>query len=409
MKISQAAKTLGIGNRRRDASPRSLRGTFTTRDVRDRARRRLPRPVFDYVEGGADNESSVSENETAYREVRFVPIALGGISEVDTTTTLFGETFSAPIGLSPTGYTRMISTDGERAVLAAAKRRNIPYSLSTMASTSLESLTSDPGNHRNLWFQLYLMRDRKISFDMVRRAQDCGVHVLEIAVDTTVSGNRIRDRRSGLTIPPQLSPSTVLKIAARPRYSWQMLTHPPLVFENILASDLDGNFSTGAIADITAQFESSIGWRDIEQIRAIWPGALVLKGPISATDAVRAVSFGVDGIHLSNHGGRQLDQLPAPFRLVQELREAVGHDRTLIVDSGVRSGADVAASVAAGADAAFIGRPYLWGLAAAGTQGVDHIISILTDELRRTMQLLGAGSISALSTHGLKLIGRSKG
>lgn len=405
MKISEAAQTLGLGTRRHDPAPRSLRGAFTTRDVRDRARRRLPKPVFDYVEGGADREATIDENELAFRNVRFRPIALAGITEVDTRTTLFGETFGLPIGLSPTGYTRMISIHGEQAVLEAARGRNVPYSLSTMASTSLETLAAASENSRNLWFQLYLLKDRRISFDMVRRAEDCGVHVLEIAIDTTVSGNRIRDRRSGLTIPPQVTPSTVLKIAARPRYWWQMLTHPPLVFENIVASDSEGTFSSGAIADISAEFDSSISWADIEEIRSSWTGALVLKGPISAVDAARAVALGVDGIHLSNHGGRQLDQLPAPLHSVREVRAAIGPDQTLIVDSGIRSGADVAASLAAGANAAFIGRPYLWGLAAGGKAGVDHVISILTDELRRTMQLLGADSISSLSAHGPELIG----
>lgn len=383
-----------------DGHRRRLAACLTVGDLRRLARRRLPRSVFDYVDGGADEEITLRGNVAAFRRWRFRPSVLVDVADTDLRTSILGGPAEAPLGFAPTGYTRMVSPIGEPAVAAAAARVGIPYVLSTMATTSLEELARGPGRGADRWFQLYVWKDRELTRRMVERAAACGYRVLEVTVDTPVSGYRTRDVRNGFTIPPSVTFGALLDIGLRPGYWRRMLAAPALRFANV------GGGSGGSIADIGGQFDPSVTWSELARIREMWPGKLVLKGPVGPRDAVRAVELGADGVHLSNHGGRQLDRTIAPIDLVAPVRAALGDGPAVLVDSGVRHGADIATAVALGADAAFAGRAYLWGLAAGGFDGVRKAATLLTDQLRRTMQLAGVTSIAQLRQEGPELLVR---
>jgi L-lactate dehydrogenase (cytochrome) len=272
-----------------------------------------------------------------------------------------------------------------------------------MATTSIEDLSKNVESlDSDLWFQLYVWRDRALTNQLIGRAADRGFRVLEIAVDTSVAALRIRDAKNGFTIPPKLTLASLADIGMKPKYWLSMLANPALEFANVSGVTQDGGGYT--ISNITSQFDPSVTWSDVESIRKLWPGKLVIKGPVGAVDAQRARDIGVDAVHLSNHGGRQLDSTISPVHLVHGVRDAVGKSMEIFVDSGVRSGADIATAIALGADAAFVGRPYLYGLAAGGRLGVDKVISLLHSELKRTMQLLGVASIRELRDRGSEFL-----
>ena len=382
--------------RRRDV----LTHCRTIADVRHAARRRLPRPVFDYVDGGADEELSLAANEAGWRSFSFHPRVLADVSRSDLTTTILGAPAALPFGLAPTGYTRMIHPAGELAVGRAAAAAGAPYVLSTMASTSLEDVRGGLPD-ADLWFQLYVWKDRGVTRELVARAWEHGYRVLEVAVDTAVSGQRVRDLRNGLTIPPQITPATAARIGMRPRYWTAMLRNPALTFANFDGLGASSGFT---IESISTQFDPSVGWDRLAEIRELWPGRLTIKGPVGPDDALTAAAVGVDGVHLSNHGGRQLDRSVAPVHLIRPVREAVGERLEILVDSGIRHGADIATALALGADAAFVGRPYLYGLAVAQERGVAHVIDLLRRELTRTLQLLGVTSVAELRARGTELL-----
>ena len=403
MKLSEVLELIDLTPRGPNSRKRRIESALSIEDLEKVAERSLPRSVFDYIAGGSEREASLQGNLVAFDSWRFIPRCLVDVEATSTTTTILGHPASNPFGFAPTGYTKMISPSGESAVAAAAATAGIPYVLSTMATTSIEQLALEvAGTNADLWFQLYIWRDRALTAQLVDRAANSGYRVLEVAVDTSVAALRRRDVRNGFTIPPRLTPSSLLDIALKPRYWTGMIANPGLSFANVSDSTSAGGGYT--IANITNQFDPSVTWRDLDAIRAQWPGKLVLKGPVGPADARRARDAGVDGIHLSNHGGRQLDNTIAPINLVRPIRKAVGKAMDIIVDSGVRSGADVALAIALGANAAFVGRPYLFGLAAGGRRGVDKVVSLLHAELLRTMQLLGTPSIGELSRHGSTLV-----
>lgn len=364
-------------------------------DLARNAARRLPRPVFDYLEGGADGETTARDNMTAFQGCRFTSAVLRDVSATDPGTTLFGRPIALPLVLAPTGYTRMFHPEGELAVARAAMAAGVPYTLSTMATTAIEDVAAT--GHPDLWFQLYLWRDRELSLAMVDRARGCGYRVLEIAVDTPVSGRRLRDLRNGFTIPPALTPGAVAGIATRPGYWLGALRGPAIGFANIPAGRIR---SDSGIAEISGQFDPSVTWEALPELRRRWPGPLLLKGPIGAEDAARARALGIDGIHLSNHGGRQLDRAAHGLDLLPAVRDRLGGDVTVLVDSGVRRGGDIAAAVGLGADAAAAGRAYLYGLAAAGQPGVARALSLLSEEYVTTLRLLGVTGTAQLRADG---------
>jgi L-lactate dehydrogenase (cytochrome) len=379
-----------------DTTRRRLAACHDINDLRAMGRRVIPRPVFDYVDGGSDEEVSLAANVRAFRRWRFQPHALPEITTVDTAARLLDRDLPLPLALAPTGYTRMMHPGGEIAAARAAQRHGLPYALSTMATTTIEALAESA--QPDLWFQLYIQRDSGMNKDLVDRAAAAGYRVLMVTVDTVVTGRRIRDRRNGLVIPPELTIGSLASIAAKPSYWVRMLRSDPIDFANFAGQRGVTIHSTGEL------FNPAASWDDIVMLRDRWPGKLMLKGPISPSDARRAVSLGVDGLQLSNHGGRQLDRAVAPVDLLAPVREAVGPGVSLVVDSGVRHGSDIAVALALGADAASIGRAYLYGLMAGGEAGIDKAIDILTDQFQRTLHLLGMRSAAELRANGRELL-----
>jgi L-lactate dehydrogenase (cytochrome) len=322
------------------------------------------------------------------------------VASADTAAPLFGGSLPVPLLLGPAGYTRMLHPDGEIGAARSALRHGLPYTLSTMASTGIEELRSGVGGGGDLWFQLYLTRDRARALDLVARAAGNGFSTLVVTVDTIVAGNRVRDLRNGLSIPPALTLSTVASVALKPSYWYHLLAGPALDYANFAGRAPTTVMKT---ADF---FDADLNWSDISDLRSRWPGRLLLKGPVGAADARRALELGVDGVQLSNHGGRQLDRTVAPVDLIAPVREAVGPSFTVLVDSGVRHGADAAIALALGADAAVLGRAYLYGLMAGGEAGVDRALDLLSRQFKSTMQFLGMTSVAELRKHGPELITR---
>lgn len=383
-------------------SARALERAQLICDLRALAIKRTPRPIFDYVDGGADEELSLSRNRAAYLDWDLIPAGPNDVSEVSTDVMLLGERVSLPLVCGPTGYTRMMHPDGELGVAAAAAGAGVPYALSTLASTSLEDVAAS--GHPNLWFQLYMMRDRELSYALIDRAWAAGYRTLEVCVDVPVSGLRIRDVRNGLTIPPALTGAALLGFIRKPRYWIGALMHPSVKFAN--APGRLANEDAMTVSNTAAQFDPSLTWRDITGLRGRWEGKLIVKGPMTPVTAQAAIDAGADGLHLSNHGGRQLDRVQPPLLQLPAVREAVGARPTLLVDSGIRHGTDLAIAIALGADAGAIGRAYLYGLMAGGQRGVEIALRILGDEFGRALTLLGVSSVAELRERGSELVSR---
>lgn len=358
-------------------------------DLRGLARRRLPRGIFDYIDGGAEDEQTLADNRSAFGRWSFVPRVLRDVSGVDTSTTLLGARLPVPIVCSPTGFSRIADSEGELAVARAAARAGLPYCLSTLSTRSIEEVAAVSDGDK--WFQVYVWRDRDLVADMLERAAAARYSTILLTVDTAVLGRRERDVRRGFTLPPKLGPGTVLDGLTRPRWTWDFLRGGEITFANVAASVGGGTAVT--LSDfISSQFDPSLSWDDISWFRERWKGAILVKGVQSVADARIAVDRGVDGVMLSNHGGRQLDHSPAPIDLVAPVREAVGNATTVICDGGIRRGSDIVKALALGADACGIGRAYLYGLGAAGERGVEAALSMLTTEMARTMALSGVRS-----------------
>ena len=401
MNLQEVLELIQLRRFERDPVQRLINRIHMPDDFRAVAKRKLPRAVFDYVDGGADEEIAVAANREAFIRRKLSPQLLRDVSATDLTGELFGHQFQVPLGIAPTGYTRMMHPTGEVSSCLAAKAKGIPYTLSTMGTTTIEEVAAT--GHPNLWFQLYVTSDRRLSDPLIDRAGAAGYQALEVTIDTVVTGRRTRDLRNGLTIPPQLSLRTIADIARRPGYWVRMLRGPAIGFVNFTALS-PAEIKSAASTRISSLFDQSLNWADIEGIRKRWDGPLLLKGPIGPGDARRALDIGVSGFHLSNHGGRQLDRCTPTIDLLAPLRTAVGPDVPIVIDSGIRHGADIAVSIALGADMAFIGRPYVYAVAAAGQRGVEHVVSMLTDQLRSVMQLSGVTTLAELRQHGPELL-----
>jgi L-lactate dehydrogenase (cytochrome) len=382
------------------ADARALQRCHNVADFRRVARRRLPRGVFDYIDGGAEDEHTVAANVTAFAGHELHPMTLRGVDDVDMRTTILGRRSALPLGLAPTGFTRMAHTDGERAVAHAAAGAGVPYTLSTMGTVSLEDLAATAACDR--WFQLYIWRDRGISRELVDRAAASGYRVLMITVDTPVPGRRERDLRNGFTIPPVLGPAALTDLALHPRWWWRLLRDRPITFANVTADDHQD--PAGVMAYVADQFDPRVTWDDIAAFRQRWQGPMALKGILTPDDAARAADLGVDGVVLSNHGGRQLDRAAPPVMVLPAVRDRVGDRVELLVDSGVRRGGDLAIAVALGASACLVGRAYLYALATGGAAGVSRLLDLFATQLRTTMQLCGVASITELRDRGPDLV-----
>jgi L-lactate dehydrogenase (cytochrome) len=385
-----------------DPVARRLATAASVEDLRRIAKRRLPRGVFDYVDGGAEDERSLRNNSDAFARIEFRPRVLRAVAAVDTATTLLGRPLPFPLALAPTGFTRIADPEGELAVARAADRVGLPYTLSTMSTRSIEEVAAVSAGRK--WFQVYAWRDRGLVKDMVDRCREAGYEALVLTVDTAVLGRRERDVRRGFEMPPKLGIGTLVDGALHPGWTWAFARGEPIVFANVATSaggsgegHGDGRAPVTLAAYVNAQFDPNLSWDDVDWFRSMWDGPIVLKGIQCVADAVLAAERGVDAVALSNHGGRQLDSAPAPIELVAPVVDAVGDRTEVICDGGVRRGSDIVKAVALGARACMAGRAYLYGLGAAGERGVDHVLALLAADVRRTMALCGAASIADLT------------
>jgi L-lactate dehydrogenase (cytochrome) len=374
------------------ASPRArrLEAALTIEDLRAIAKRRTPRAAFDYTEGAAEAELSLARARQAFADIEFHPAILRDVSEVRTGWDVLGAPVAWPVGIAPTGFTRMMNTEGEVAGAHSAARFGIPFALSTMGTSSIEDVKAANPTGRN-WFQLYMWKDRDRSMALVERAARAGFDTLVVTVDVPVAGARLRDQRNGMTIPPSITPSTVLDVIPRPAWWINFLTTEPLAFASL-------DRWSGTVAELLdTMFDPTVTYEDLAWIRSQWPGKVVVKGVQTIEDARRLAEAGVDAITLSNHGGRQLDRAPIPFHLLPHVVREVGQDLEVHLDTGIMSGADIVASIALGARFTMIGRAYLYGLMAGGEAGVDRALTILTGQIARTMRLLGVASLEELN------------
>lgn len=387
---------------------RVLRDAYSVAEYRAAARRVLPSGIFDYLDGGSEDEATLRHNRAVFDQWGLMP-SWGPVVGPDTTTTVLGRTAALPITLTPTGATRLFHPDGELAVAEAAQAAGLPYSLAGLSTVSMEKVAGTfPELDR--WFNVGLSADKGALQDKLDRCAAAGYRTIIITVDTRALGSRERDRRNGFTAPPALTLSSLIGIASRPGWWVNFLRAEGIRFPNLEPADAEGSMVTPSMWEqILGHSESGQGWSDVEQLRAAWPGKIILKGTVNPNDVARAASLGVDAVQLSNHGGRQLDHMLSPMDVIQESRQTVGDSIELYVDSGIRRGSDIVKAIALGADACAIGRPYLYGLAAAGTAGVGRVVEILAEELRRTMTLVGVSSIAELKGRGSEIVRKLTG
>ncbi len=384
-----------------DSKVRRLSRALTIYDLRTIAKRRTPRAPFDYTDGAADGEVSLSRARIAFEEVEFRPRVLRNVSNVDLSTFMLGKKSSMPLGIAPTGFTRMMQTEGEDAGCTAARDAGIPFTLSTMGTRSIEDVATAAPDGRN-WFQLYRWKDRERSMGLVSRARAAGFDTLVLTVDVPVAGARLRDVRNGMTIPPSLTLRTIGN--AIPRLAWWMnfLTTDPLKFASL-------DSWNGTVAELLdSMFDPTVTYEDLRWIRSQWSGNLVVKGIQNVDDALLAIDAGANAIILSNHGGRQLDRAPVPIHLLPEVLKEVGERAEIHVDTGIMHGADIVTAIAQGAKFTWIGRAYLYGLMAGGKEGVDRSLEILRTQMTRTMKLLGAQSLSELEPSHVKFLNKRR-
>jgi L-lactate dehydrogenase (cytochrome) len=378
-----------------DPVERRLRRAASVADLRRLAKRRLPGGVFDYIDGGAEDERTLAANVAAFGRTTFRPRVLRGVETVDISSSVLGKRVDYPLVLAPTGFTRIADPQGELAVARAAARAGLPYTLSTLSTRSIEEVRAVSSGR--LWFQVYAWRDRALVKEMVDRAAAASYEALVLTVDTAVLGRRERDVRRGFSLPPAVGPRTFVDGALHPSWTYAFLRSEPIRFANVVGRDVGDGASPVSLSEyINTQFDPSLSWADVEWLRSLWSGRIVVKGIQTVADAVLAAESGVDAIALSNHGGRQLDGAPAAFDLVAPVADAVGDALDIICDGGVRRGSDIVKAVAAGATAAMAGRAYLYALAAAGERGVDRVLDWFRTDVTRTMTLLGASRIADL-------------
>ncbi|HUR49075.1 MAG TPA: alpha-hydroxy acid oxidase [Acidimicrobiales bacterium] len=379
-----------------DGDRRRLRQAASVADLRRIARRRLPAGVFDYIDGAAEEERTLAANTDAFSRRTFQPRVLRDVRDVDPSTTLLGRPLPLPLVLAPTGFTRIAHPEGEVVVARAAGRAAVPYTLSTLSTRTIEDVAAaGPGPK---WFQVYVWRDRGLVKDMIDRAARSGFEALVLTVDTAVLGRRDRDVRRGFSLPPKIGLGTLVDGAIHPAWTWSFVRAEPIKFENVVGSTVGDGSSAVSLADyINSQFDPTLSWADVEWLRSIWDGPIILKGIQTVADALLAADAGVEAIALSNHGGRQLDTAPTPLDLIEPVVQAVGDRTEIICDGGVRNGGDIVKAVALGARACMAGRAYLYGLGAAGEQGVDYVLGLLDAGVRRTMALVGARTIDEIT------------
>lgn len=400
--LSSVRSVVRFGRIETDPVARRLARAASVADLRRIARRRLPAGCFDYIDGGAEDERTLAANCDAFARTTFRPRVLRGLGSVDCSAPVLGLPTPMPLVLAPTGFGRIADPQGELAVARAAARAGVPYTLSTLATRSIEEVRAV--SEGRLWFQVYAWRDRALVAEMVQRAAACDYEALVLTVDTAVFGRRERDVRRGFSLPPTLGIGTILDGLRHPGWTLGFLRNEPIRFANVVGRSVGDGSSPVALADyINRQFDPALSWADLDWLRSIWSGRILVKGIQCVADAVLAADAGVDGVVLSNHGGRQLDGSPSTLSLVAPVADALGGRAEIICDGGVRRGSDIVKAVAAGADSVMAGRAYLYALAAAGERGVDTLLGWWRDDIERTLHLIGAPSIAALDRSFLEL------
>ena len=398
-KVSELAPLLQFSLPTLRRKKRRLEQAYTIWDLRDIAKRRTPKGPFDYTDGSAESEVSLERARQAYRDLEFIPSILKDVSTADLTRTALGETFSMPVGIAPTGFTRMMQTQGEIAGARAAEKFGIPFTLSTLGTSTIEDVVAAAPDGRN-WFQLYMWKDREGSMALVERAKRAGVKNLMLTVDVPAAGQRIRDYRNGLTVPPRLTAGTVINAIPRPAWWINFLTTPSIEF----ASMKNWEGTVGELLDY--MFDPTMTWEDLKWIRQQWDGTLTVKGIQNLEDAKKAAKLGADAILLSNHGGRQLDRAPVMLHLLADIKKEFKMDYEIHIDTGIMHGADVLAAVALGAQFTYVGRAYLYGLMAGGQDGVERALEIMRTQMVRNMKLLGVNSLDELTPKHVRFLNR---
>ena len=373
-------------------------------DLRRAAKWNMPKAMFDFVDGGANAEWTMRRNQSEFERIMFDPRVLVDVSDRDQSTTVFGQTIKTPIMIAPTGLTSIAWPNSELLAARAANRAGAGFALSTYASNSIEEIASVGVTPR--WFQLYVSRDRKKTEELIDRAQAAGFQALALTVDTQVPSMRERNVRNGYQAPPKITFSNVTDVAWRIGWLKRFLTGPRPAYRNISG---DAALTPAQFVELGYQLareiDPSVNWKDVENFRARWKGPLVLKGVASTRDVKTALDAGVNGFIVSNHGGRQLDYAPSSIEVLPEIVDACGDKAEVYLDSGVRRGSDIVKAVALGAKACLIGRPYVYGLGAAGEAGVDHVFRILSDEIDRCLALIGIPKLSDVTRADLRMAG----
>ena len=384
---------LGWGLPKSPFRDRKLNSVVNLAELRSLANRRVPKAVFDYVDGGANDELAYARSQEIYSRVEFKARVLRDVSVIDLKTKILDKESALPIIFAPTGYTRMMHYQGEIMVAEVCDENNLIYNLSTMGTTSSKEIGEQVPNVRR-WFQLYLWRDRDQSLKFIEEAKAAGFEGLMLTVDTAVGGIKWRDIRNGLTVPPKIGLKTFFDMALKPKWWFNLLTTAPLEFATFR------NFNK-PLSEIAAKvFDPAVTFEDVKWLRSVWQGKLIIKGIQTVSDAQELAKIGVDAIVLSNHGGRQLDRSVVPLELLPAVRTAIGPKGSspeIYIDGAIMSGADCLAAVALGADAVLIGRAYLYGAMAAGKNGVEKVVEILKFEMETALKLMGAKNLSELS------------
>ena len=382
----------------------SIESCYNLDDFRPLAKRRLPAPIFHFMDGGAGDETTLRGNTSVFDECQLLPSSLNGLTDIDLTTTVLGEKIEWPVLLAPTGITRLFHHEGERAVARSAAKSGTIFCLSTMSNVSIEEiggLTTGPK-----CFQIYIHRDRGLTREFVERSKAAGYTSLCLTVDTLVAGNRERDLKSGMIMPPKLTLKSLLSFATHWRWAYNYLTSEKFELANLANNTRAGQDKLISVIDyVNSQFDPSISWHDAEEVIAQWDGPFMFKGIMSVDDAKRAVDIGATALMVSNHGGRQLDGAPSALECLADIVDAVGDRAEIILDGGIRRGSHVLKALAIGANACSIGRGYLYPLAAGGEAGVDRALARLRAEIERDMTLMGCDALAQLDRSKLRRSG----
>ena len=404
VRVSDVRALVTVRRPATSASDRLSRKYFSVDDLRRAADRRLPRSVFDYLEGGAEDEVSLRRNRASFDDWTFLP-RWGSVADLALGSQLLGGPVAMPLTLSPTGGTRLFHRDGEIGAARAAAGAGIPYGLAHLSTTAMEEVTAATPRLRR-WFNLEPTTDKVELQAVLDRVSRAGYEALLVNVDCRAIGHRERDHRNGFTAPPSIKPRTIVEGALHPAWSLGFLTQDAIAFPN-----LDATIPEGPLASSPAMWRTLLAgtyepadWTDIADLRDRWAGPIVLKGCVNPADAVRAADLGIDAIQVSNHGGRQLDHMASPLDVLPDIVQATAGRIELIVDGGIRRGSDVVKAIALGATACAIGRPYLYGLSVAGEAGVAHVLRLFSEEMTRTMALLGVSTIDELRERGPELL-----